>query len=99
MQDRGLEKAKTLEKGVTRLKVTIFEGVYSLKGDGDEQHITMLAAFVDKKMRQVKERNPHLSTAQIAVLTALNISDELAKLQEDYDGLVKIIQTGEKLQK
>jgi cell division protein ZapA len=40
-------------------------------------------------MRMVKQRNPNLSNQRVAVLTALNLADELNKLQEDYDQLVR----------
>jgi cell division protein ZapA len=40
-------------------------------------------------MRMVQQRNVNLSTSKVAVLTALNLANELNKLQEDYDELVK----------
>ena len=52
----------------------------------------MLAGYVDKKMKQIGQRNPQLPMAKVAVLAAVNIADELSKLQEDYDQLVKMIE-------
>ncbi|NLP24426.1 MAG: cell division protein ZapA, partial [Syntrophomonadaceae bacterium] len=36
--------------------------------------------------------NVNLSTSKVAVLTALNLANELNKLQEDYDELVKTLE-------
>ena len=52
----------------------------------------MLASYVDRRMRMVQQRNINLSTSKVAVLTALNLADELNKLQEDYDELVKTLE-------
>lgn len=75
----------------TRTVVEIYGDEYIVRGDSTTEHITNIAQYVDKKMRHISNRNPHLSITKIAVLTALNIADELSKLQEDYDSLVKLV--------
>ncbi len=64
---------------------------YVIKG-GSPEYIRVLAAYVDKKMRQTGDKFPHLPPHKLTVLTALNIADELHKIQQDYDTLVKLIQ-------
>lgn len=64
---------------------------YVVKGEAPE-YIRTLASYVDKKMRQVNQKFPQLPPQKLAVLTALNIADELYKVQQDYDTLVKLIQ-------
>ena len=49
----------------------------------------MLASYVDRRMKMIQGRNPNLSPVKVAVLVSLNLADELNKLQEDYDELVK----------
>jgi cell division protein ZapA len=63
-----------------------------VKGDEEPDYIEMLASYVDRRMRMVQQRNVNLSTSKVAVLTALNLADELNKLQEDYDELVKTLE-------
>lgn len=75
-----------------RVTVKIFGEDYVVKGPVTREYIEMLAAYVDKRMRQISQRNLQLSQAKVAVLTALNLADELVKLQEDYDGLIKLIE-------
>ena len=56
----------------------------------------MLASFVDRRMKMIQQRNPNLSSTKVAVLTALNLADELNKLQDDYDELVKNLEEEKK---
>lgn len=73
-----------------RVEVEIYGERYILKGDATEEHMERLARFVDEQMRQVSRRNPRLPLYKLAVLTALNIADELFKLMEkDRDGEVE----------
>ncbi|QGP90847.1 Cell division protein ZapA [Neomoorella glycerini] len=74
-----------------RTTVNINGQDYIVKGEAPE-YIQMLASYVDKKMRQVSQKFPHYPPVKVAVLAALNIADELYKVQQDYDTLVKLIQ-------
>lgn len=80
-----------MEDNRTRTVVDIYGEEYIVRGDSPAEHIVNIAYYVDKKMKQISNRSPHLSVTKIAVLTALNIADELSKLQEDYDNLVKLV--------
>jgi len=74
------------------VKVEIFNQEYFVKGNENAEYIEMLAAYVDRRMRMIEQRNHSLSIVKVAVLTALNLADELNKLQEDYDELVKVLE-------
>lgn len=78
--------------GTNRVKVEIFNQEYIVKGSENAEYIEMLAAYVDRRMRMIEQRNHNLSIVKVAVLTALNLADELNKLQEDYDDLVKALE-------
>lgn len=77
---------------VNKVTVGIYNEEYIVKGNENREYIEMLAAYVDRRMRMIGQRNLNLSTTKIAVLTALNLADELNKLQEDYDELVKVLE-------
>lgn len=85
-------KAKEKEEGINRIPVTIFDQEYILKGAEPPEYLQALAAYVDRKMRQISERCPHYPPVKVAVLAALNIADELNKIQQDYETLIKLIQ-------
>ncbi|MGE5391165.1 MAG: cell division protein ZapA [Deltaproteobacteria bacterium] len=74
---------------ITKVTVEIFNEEYVVRGEENPDYIDMLATYVDRRMKMVQKRNSNLSSTKIAVLTALNLADELNKLQEDYDELIK----------
>lgn len=74
--------------------VEIFGEKYVVRGEGTAAYIQGLAHEVDKKMRLIAQRLPRLGVHQIAVLTALNFADELAKLREEQETLMQLL--GEK---
>jgi len=82
--------------GINRVSVEIFNQEYIVKGNENGEYIEMLAAYVDRRMRMIEQRNHSLSIVKVAVLTALNLADELNKLQEDYDDLVKVLEEEKK---
>jgi cell division protein ZapA len=85
-----------IKSAVNRVTVTIFNEEYVVKGEENPEYMEMLAGFVDRRMKMIQQRNPNLSSTKVAVLTALNLADELNKLQEDYDELVKNLEEEKK---
>lgn len=77
------------EKTINKVTVSIFNEEYIVKGAENPDYIKTLASYVDRKMKNIEQRNSYFSVSKIAILTALNIADELNKLQEDYDELLK----------
>lgn len=76
--------------------MVIYGQEYTIKGDESREYVETVARYVDKKMRQISQKSPHLTLPKVAVLTALNIADELYKLQEDYEALIRLIEEGKK---
>ena len=65
-----------------RATVEVFGQRLGLRADGDVSRLKELAQFVDVRMREVAERTSSVDTVKIAVLTALNIADELFQERE-----------------
>ena len=84
------------KSNINRVTVSIFNEEYVVKGEENPEYIEMLASFVDRRMKMIQQRNHNLSSTKVAVLTALNLADELNKLQEDYDELVKNLEEEKK---
>lgn len=76
---------------VNRVSVRIMDEDYVIRGNAGTAHIEKVAAYVDLKMKQLGLKNPCLSPKKTAVLAAVNIADELFRLQEDYDTLIKLL--------
>ena len=68
-----------------KIKTTVRIGgkEYTMTGSDSEEYIHRVAIYVDRKMSQIEESNNNLSTTMLAVLTCLNIADELLKLREE----------------
>ncbi len=70
----------------TRAAVEVFGRRYELRSTQSSEHLEELASFVDRRMRELAEVSPHVDTAKLAVLTALNIADELFREQRTEPG-------------
>lgn len=79
-----------------RAEVEIFGEYYTLKGDSIPAQMLKVAQFVNNKMKQLAGRNPKLSKSQVAVLAALNLADELIKLREEYENMVRMLEPEKK---
>jgi len=69
------------------VQVEIFGQTYSIKGVADRTHIRELAAFVDGRMKDVQKGTGTADIYRMAILTALNIADELFRLRSQHDAL------------
>jgi cell division protein ZapA len=69
--------------------------VYNLKGEENEDYLLKVAKYADKKMRDITTKNQLLSTSSAAVLSAVNIADELFKALEECSELKKRNRTHE----
>lgn len=70
----------------TRTTVEIFGRRYELRTTEPNEHVEELARYVDRRMRELAEVSPHVDTARLAVLVALNIADELFREQTTEPG-------------
>jgi len=61
------------------VQVQIFGHSYTIRGEADQDYILDVAAYVDRKMREITEKLPVASLSKVAVLASLNIADELYK--------------------
>ena len=75
------------------IKVNILGTEYAFKSDSDPGYIHDIASYVDQKMRKLLESSQVKSQLKIAVLTAVNISDELFRLKSKYEKLIKEIES------
>ena len=73
-------------------KIQIFGKTYNLKSSSDKVETEEVAVYVDSKMRQLAEMSSKTPTLDLAVLTALNIAQELMELQKQTDANNKDIE-------
>ncbi len=58
---------------------------YTMVGKESKDYLLKVAAYVDDRMEEITKSNSKLSTAMAAVLTSLNIADELFKCSYELD--------------
>ena len=73
--------------GKTHITVQVGGQNFRLTTDDSEGYIRKIAGYVNDKIDEVQQAYPTLSTGNCVLLAALDISDELHKLREDYDAL------------
>lgn len=72
------------DKPKNRVTVTIMGEEYTIRGTGSPESMQMVAGYVDRLMRALSEKNSHMSRHKIAVLTAINLADELFKAKQGF---------------
>ena len=75
------ENNKEVRRTSTSVSVDIYDQTYHLRAP-DPEYIQKLANTVDAKMRAVSANSNTVDSLRVAVLAALNIADELLRLQE-----------------
>jgi len=73
----------------TRTVVKICGKEYTMSGFESEEYIHRVAIYVDRKMSDLKSQYVNLNSGTLAVLTALNVADDLLKLQDQLEALTQ----------
>ena len=85
------------EMGKERLvDIKVFGQTYTVKTDTEEDHIQEVARYVNEKMDEVLKKTRSVSTVNVAILTALNIADDLLREKERRIALLREIETKSK---
>ena len=80
-----------MERQVNRVRVNIYGEEYTIRSEGDEEYIRQVAGYVDRKMREIAEKAPNKSHARVAILAALNITDEyFVERSKEKEGLLNL---------
>lgn len=65
--------------------VEIFGQTYAVKAGGDPAYVEKLAASLDQQMKEMSRASGAVDSLRVAVLTALNLADECARLRREAD--------------
>ncbi len=58
------------------VQVEIYGQSYNIRGEGEAGYMEDLAAYVDRRMREVADATATVDSLKVAILAALNIADE-----------------------
>ena len=72
------------------LKINIYGTEYPIRSDADSdpEYIRKVADYVDKKMKEIDDATGAKSPLKIAILAALNITDELFQERTSKQNIV-----------
>lgn len=78
--------------------VRIFNQTYNVRSENEPEYIQKLAAMLDSKMAEISKLTPTVDTVRVAVLAALNITDEYFLAQSRLEALEQeVAERGEKM--
>ena len=67
------------------IEVEVFGHRFSLHGEGDEAYFHELAEYVDAQMRTLAKQTRTSTPTKLAILTAINVTDQLFRQQGHKD--------------
>ncbi len=65
------------------VRVQIFGSEYRIASETDPEHTRKVASYIDQKMREIASALALRTRSTVAVLTAVNLADELFKIEEE----------------
>jgi len=74
------------------VEIKVFGQMYTVKTDAEEGHIQEVARYVNEKMDEVLKKTRSVSTLNVAILTALNIADDLLREKEKRAALLREVE-------
>jgi cell division protein ZapA len=74
------------------VEIKVFGQTYTVKSDAEEDHIQEVARYVNEKMEDVLKKTRSISSLNVAILTALNLADDLLKEKEKRAALLQEIE-------
>ena len=78
------------------VEIKVFGQTYTVKTDAEENYIQEVAKYVNEKMDEVLKKTKSVSTLNVAILTALNIADDLLKERRKRVALLREIEARSK---
>ena len=74
------------------VEIKVFGQTYTVKTDAEEEHIQRVARYVNEKMDEVTRNTKSVSSLSVAILTALNIADDLIREKEKRLALLQEVE-------
>ena len=78
------------------VEIKVFGQTYTVKTEAEEDYIQEVAKYVNEKMDEVLKKTKSVSTLNVAILTALNIADDLIKEKKERIALLQEIEARSK---
>jgi cell division protein ZapA len=91
-----MQSSRSTSDSKSRIQVSILDETYSVRSEADPEHTLRVAGHVDDVLRSLRRTMPHLDLYRVAILGAMEITDELFRLkgseQDERSDLVTRLQ-------
>ena len=78
-----------MKGGAGGVEVFIRGRSYLLRAEDDPEYVVELARLLDERMTAVETSTKTVDTLRLAVLAALNLTDEYCKLEKEHRSLIR----------
>lgn len=68
-----------------KVQITVRGRSYTVRSDEEGEDLQEVARYVDSKMSEIADKSPRLDDYTVALLAAMNIASELARVRRDID--------------
>ncbi|RQD77251.1 MAG: cell division protein ZapA [Candidatus Syntrophonatronum acetioxidans] len=82
-----------------KVSVEIFGDEYTLKSDLPANYMKKLSDYVDSKMQALAQKSSRMGVHKIAILTAINLTDEIFNLRRELKRVNAKLEEEEKKRK
>ena len=89
MAGDALDYRNNSEELTEAVKVRLFGREYSIRGHGNKKYIETLADFIKERADEIESRATVVSTLDLAILTLLNITDEMFQSKQVKEQTIK----------
>ncbi len=79
------------ETGTNCVSVSLLGDEYVIRGTDPAEYLAQVAEGVETRLRDEQEANPRLAKLQLAILVALRLADELAKLRQEHEEVLRLL--------
>ncbi len=76
-----------------QIKLTVGGITYKIKSDESPEYLNELGDELEARLRRITKQSPTISTTMVAIIAALEASDEAKKAKEEIEALKKQLET------
>ena len=78
------------DEAANRVSVLLLGDEYVIRGADAAEHLARVAGIVKRRLEIEQASHPRLAKLQLAMLVALTLADELAKLQDEHEEVLHL---------
>lgn len=83
---------QNVSRDKARVRVTIGDEEYVLRGEATPEYMEQLAKTVDETFSRLQATYRNVPRHRVAILTAIHLADEVKKLRQENDELVNLLE-------